>query len=455
LIQQAGPNQTSGSRPNGPKNSSGVGKAKNDNKKDAKAVIAEAKAQQEDKEAINNPDLMESEEVEQKKKKNEKVTAGLLQNMHEASTQEFTSQQRAPLPKEIDDSAAKDGESDQDDDRDGSPGLSDFGIGERNRGPPEAQGDPPEAPEAQGDSPEAPKAQGGPPQVPEHQGDPPETPESQGNAPEAQRDPEEEDLWSFRDMKKELGELDDGEIAAWREIQRGATAIIVQWGPPNSRKYELSTPSKSGIKPDESTDPQFGPDFRRGDEKVGRKYVRTTNELKGILGVAMAKGLTPDLKPKAKGETRKFPRVYLYCKWEIHGETIKCWEVRASIKHLYARPEDCDKYIYLRMQRQEQRYAEWLSGQRRGNSNSTSPGPAELLPGNQRETSIEAANNLAAQQTVKTEPGTANGASIPTLPEFMEMYMSLFPAGHILDTKEKLQVMKDYKEQYPQLVTVA
>jgi hypothetical protein len=102
------------------------------------------------------------------------------------------------------------------------------------------------------------------------------------------------------------------------------------------------------------------------------------------------------------------------------------------------------------MQRQELRYKEWLSGQRQGSSKSASPEPAEFLPGYQRATSTEAANNLAAQQTIKTEPGTANGASIPTLQEFMETFASMAGPGHVLTTAEKLEVMREYKKEYPQ-----
>ena len=67
--------------------------------------------------------------------------------------------------------------------------------------------------------------------------------EENEGTPEAQGDPEDGDLFTFQDMKEQLGEIDDGEVAAWRQTASRGKPIIVQYGPPNSRRYELSSQS--------------------------------------------------------------------------------------------------------------------------------------------------------------------------------------------------------------------
>ena len=200
--------------------------------------------------------------------------------------------------------------------------------------------------------------------------------------PTTEGDPDDAGLFTLDDFKVATGRSDDGEVAAWR-TQGYSKPIIIQYGPPNARRYERSTSARSGLAINEKEAAEFGPDHRLGDVKVDKKYVRRMHEFKGILGEAFD-GPIEGLMPKEHGEkNRKFPRTEVYVKWEIDGEIKRVWEVRASIKHLWPNPRQCDEYIYITAQHHAEQHQKWLNGERQAREKSPTPSPAmiKLLSG--------------------------------------------------------------------------
>lgn len=197
--------------------------------------------------------------------------------------------------------------------------------------------------------------------------------------PAVDGDPDDAGLFTPDQAREAMGIDADGKVVVWRQ-QGYSKPVIVAYGPPNARKYERSTAYQSGIEFDGDETPQFGPDHRVGDEKNGKKFVRRWNEFKGIQGEAY-EGDVDELRPKEKGEKRPFPKTELLVKWEIGGQIKRTWEVRSSIKHLWANPSKCDEYIYHAALHHAKQYQDWLSGQRAATSKSPSPGPsANLMP---------------------------------------------------------------------------
>lgn len=128
--------------------------------------------------------------------------------------------------------------------------------------------------------------------------------------PDGNEEPEDAGLFTPAQGREAAGLSDDGEIVAWR-TQGFSKPVIIAYGPPNSRRYENSTAYKSGINFDERSTPKYGPDFRKGDEKRDKRYVRSYSEFKGILGEAY-KGDVELLKPKGNDEIRKNFHVLIF-----------------------------------------------------------------------------------------------------------------------------------------------
>jgi len=195
-------------------------------------------------------------------------------------------------------------------------------------------------------------------------------------------DPEDAGLFTPDQNNVASGRIDDGKVVAWRR-QGYSKQVIILYGRENSPKYEHSTKSKAGIPFDEKTTKKFGPDYRFGDEKRDRKLVRQWDEFKGILGVAY-NGPLKALKPKEKGEERKYPRIHVRVKWSIDGEIHRVWEVPSSIKHIWPNSAQCEEYIYNAACDHNEKYQAWKSGQREGKDASPSPGPGIKIEENGR-----------------------------------------------------------------------
>ena len=246
--------------------------------------------------------------------------------------------------------------------------------------------------------------------------------------PPSERDPDDEGLFTLDDFKKATGRDDDGEVAAWRQ-QGYSKPIIIRYGPPNAHRYERSTSARSGLAINEEETPQFGPDHRLGDVKVNKKFVRRMHEFKGIQGVAFD-GPIEGMKPKQPGEKgRKFPRTELWVKWEIDGEIERRWEVRASIKHLWPNPGQCDEYIYIVAQYHAERHQQWLDGQRQVKEKSPTPLPANIFQGG-----LKASPGLN-----KSTPGGPGEAPLKTEGNGSSPTQTI--------TSDKMS-MKDWKEEY-------
>jgi hypothetical protein len=225
-------------------------------------------------------------------------------------------------------------------------------------------------------------------------------PNGNHEVPKVDDDPEDAGLFTPDHAREAAGRSDDGVVVAWRQ-QGYSRPIIIGYGPLNARKYEPSTAYRSGIPFDEANTAKFGPDDRLGDQKIGKKFVRTYGEFKGISGECYDCKID-ELKPKEKGEKRTYPRTELRVKWEINGEIKRTWETRSSIKHLWPNPTRCDEYIYGAAIHHAKQHQDWLQGQRVGKEKSPSPSPNmnRLMP-----------QNSQGEKVIKKEGDGGSGSS--------------------------------------------
>jgi hypothetical protein len=120
----------------------------------------------------------------------------------------------------------------------------------------------------------------------------------------------------------------------------------MMYGPRNAVKYERSTAAREDIDFDEDVTEQFGDEYRLGDQKIKKKFVRKRREINRIFGLAYNCDLH-DLRPREKGEARKAPPLEIGIKWKISGEIIRRREIRSSIRYVFSSPKKCDEYIYV------------------------------------------------------------------------------------------------------------
>jgi hypothetical protein len=260
---------------------------------------------------------------------------------------------------------------------------------------------------------------------------------------------DDEVLFTPAQAREATGQNYDGKIVAWRQQDR-SKPVIVMYGPRNAAKYERSTAAREDNDFDEDETDQFGPDWRLGDEKINKKFVRRRRELKGIIGLAYNCDLA-DLIPREKGETRKVAPLEILVKWEIDGEVEKVWEIRSSIRHLFSNAKKCDTYIYAAAKWHAERHQEWLHGHREAKDKSPTPNPNSRLSATPEPTGLKPiktegennGNNSAASTPATSPPATSPPAANPPAAN-----PPAATNGAQSSKASKREAMLQYKEQW-------
>lgn len=146
----------------------------------------------------------------------------------------------------------------------------------------------------------------------------------------------------------------------------------------------------------------MGPDYRFGDEKRAKKFVRQWNDFKGVLGVAYNCTLH-ELKPRNVTGEKKYPRVDIYVKWLIDGQVHRVWEVFSSISHIWPNRNQCEEYIYNTAQKHSIDHGLWKNNEREGRDATPTPSPGMngLMPQGPPEFKVEGDVNQNSEDKMK------------------------------------------------------
>ncbi|KAK6609665.1 hypothetical protein H4I96_03596 [Botrytis cinerea] len=192
---------------------------------------------------------------------------------------------------------------------------------------------------------------------------------------------DEEDIWS-PGMMREMNGLNEEvpEILYYKQVGWGYR-VLTRNGPSNASSYrmERATDTDANF---EKKDHEDIMDQRLGDIKTGRQYDYRKVHAQTIQGIApfvdgknidygsSAEEILEQLIPDLPGRPID---VQILVKWYKDGKVEKTWETRTTIRRIWGLHKG-DTAIYEAFKYQERRYAEYLAGEREGNSRSPTPG---------------------------------------------------------------------------------